>query len=223
MTLIGKVLVFTMVIISIAGLGMAAWLSADQRDWKGEHEALRKEIAAKLAAAERQRRILRALLVEITKGERLIPWEVEVQGGDPKRLAPPKMLPVMLARQEVEKLKSEIDGLTAKAAELQGQITNLQAGWNDAIAKTVSQLKEYQRLRQMILPDAGQEPGKKALRDLIAEQRADQKAAEGEQDKLRPNLLITQEQVQSLQRRLRQQQQRLMELEQVQVTARTGP
>jgi hypothetical protein len=208
-TTIGKVLVFTLVIFSLAGLGMAAWLAADRRDWKAELPAVRKEIAQDLANRDLQERALRALLVEMNEGRRVIPWQTESPDG--KKLDAPKLVPVFQARQEIDKWNNEVKDQLTAVAQLEGQITTLQGAISDAIDKTKTGLAEYKRLRQLITPDPGQN-GQKAMRDLIAEQRAAQDAAEAEQEKIKPKLLLAREQVLSVQRRVQQQKQRLEEL-----------
>lgn len=176
MTILGKVMVFIILIVSVAGLGMSIWVAIDYRDWKGEVEALDKEIRARNEAMQREEHALRDLLTEINLGARTMPFDVETQLGDPGKT--PKR--VRDAREDNKKLALENQRKLDEANALQVRLQTAIDLVKKARDETEEAEREQLRLREEITPDPQKEPNRQPFKVMIDEQKVNQKRSQDE-------------------------------------------
>jgi hypothetical protein len=200
-TIIGKSLVFVIVALSLAGLGMSVWAAVDKRDWKKEREDILDEIAKRQYTMHLQRSSLIVLLDEINKGDRKMPW-------DPQTGATP---------ESVNKTKQQIRDLTKTINERFDQHSKLAVAHGELITQLakerqdyVTAVAEHKTLRETIKPET---PNTKGFRELAADQRTAKEAAEVEQENIRPNVVNELVRVAQVKARLDELTARLKELQ----------
>jgi len=175
MTVLGKALVFFIMILSITGLGVALWVAVDYRDWKGEWDALNREILRLEEARLREETALRDLLIEIRSGQRRVPWRPEAQLG----LGDPAAEPPTVAnlRKEIQDLAAENQRKLDQANALQTRLLSAIDLVTKARQEVEAAQQEQARLREEITPDPAKEPTKRPFKVLIEEQRVNQRRA----------------------------------------------
>lgn len=177
MTLIGKIMVFVILIVSVAGLGVAVWIALDYRDWKGELDAINQEILARERARQREEEALRALLNEINLGARQMPYDSEARLGDPSKAKP---MSVRQVKADNAKLEAENQKKLDEANALQIRLQTAIDLVKKARDETEESEKEQLRLREEITPDPAKEPNRQSFKVMVDEQRVVQKRSQDE-------------------------------------------
>jgi hypothetical protein len=178
MTFLGKLMVFFILIVSLTGLGVAIWFAVDYRDWKGELDAVNREITERVQAQRREEAALRDLLVEINTGGRRMPWDVEIQLGKAAPNAEPPT--VRQAREANKKLAAENQQKLDFANSLQTRLLSAIDLVTKARQETEAAEQEQLRLREEITPDPAKEPNRQPFKVMIEEQRVVQKRSQEE-------------------------------------------
>ena len=218
MTVLGKIMAFVIVAVSLAALGVSLWLAVDARDWKAERDAIRNEIRQRREAQDRELRALYELLQEIDHGDRKMRWDSARHLGQDSSDA----VTVREAREEIKKLEQENLDLFDEANRKSVTLSALIGDLDDARAETMAAIAEQRRLRDLIQPDPP-DPNRPPLRDVIGNLRIAREAAEKEQDRVRPLLFNELVKVSLLDERQQQLRQRLAELQAGKSTASTKP
>ncbi len=183
MTVLGKAMVFFTLIVSLTGLGVALWVAIDKRDWKGEWDALNREIVQLEIARQREEAALRDLLIEIKSGQRKMPWNPQtlLGAGDPNAEPPT----VAAVRKEIQDLVAENQRKLDEANSLQTRLLSAIDLVTKARQETEAAQLEQTRLREEITPDPAKEPTKRPFKVLIEEQRVNQRRAVEESQRYR--------------------------------------
>ncbi|MCS6977989.1 MAG: hypothetical protein NZM31_13410 [Gemmatales bacterium] len=175
MTVLGKVMVFVTLVVSLTGLGVALWVAVDYRDWKGEWDALNREITQLEIARQREEIALRDLLIEIKSGQRKMPWNPQtlLGAGDPSAEPPT----VAALRKQIQDLVAENQRKLDEANSLQTRLLSAIDLVTKARQETEAAQVEQARLREEITPDPAKDPTKRPFKVLIEEQRVNQRRA----------------------------------------------
>lgn len=183
LTILGKIMVFFILIVSLTGLGVALWVAIDYRDWNRELNALNQEIAQLEIARQREETALRDLLIEIRSGQRRMPWNPEtlLGSGDP-RAEPPTVAQV---RKEIQDLQAANQRKLDEANSLQTRLLSAIDLVTKARQETEAAQLEQTRLREEITPDPAKEPTKRPFKVLIEEQRVNQRRAQEESQRFK--------------------------------------
>lgn len=178
MTILGKIMVFFILIVSVAGLGVSVWVAIDYRDWDGELKAINREILARRDARVKEELGLAALLNEINLGARTMPYDIEGQLADPGKA--PKPLSVRETKAENQKLAAENQRKLDEANNLQIRLQTAIDLVKKARDESEEAQKEQLRLREEITPDPVKEPNRQSFKVMTDEQRVVQKRSNDE-------------------------------------------
>lgn len=205
-TLFGKIFVFVTLFVSLASLGVVGWVTVDERDWANETKAIRDDIAQRNAESRLEALALARVLQQIERGDREMPWDIDVQlfNGKLKSVADTKR--DIKAVEEENKTKA--DDLNKLAAENLALLDEIKKQRD----QTQEALNEQKRLREVISPDVNTNPGAKSFRDRLDDYRTAKTAAEEQQEKLKPELFNESVRVSILLQRQEELQKRLAEL-----------
>jgi chromosome segregation ATPase len=178
-TVIGKVLVWFIAIVSLFGLGVAAWLPIADENLDNEIAALKKEADLRHSYALEEYNALERVLLELRGGSREMPWDVEAQlyGG--------KLKSVRETRNELEGLRKTNTELKVAQDKLEDQVQALIGKYTLTRKETNKLWDEQKELRLLINPEGGEA---KPYRDRLDDLRAAKAAAEDREEKTRPDL-----------------------------------
>jgi hypothetical protein len=180
MTLFGKILVYLGVVASLIAVAVSTWLVIARKDWDGERRALNEEIHRRNTLKAHEENALRALLYELSRGDRTMPWDMESPDGSAGGKT------VVQIRKDIRDLQKENETLFDQVNQLEVTHTTLLDDLKKQRNETQLALEEQKRLRETITPDPGS--GRKPFRELIAEYRAGRDAAEEEIERVKPDL-----------------------------------
>jgi chromosome segregation ATPase len=206
LTIIGKNLVFAVVIFSLAGLGLSLYSAADPTDFKGEFKKVQDEISRLKTAEHYEKEELKEVLNTLSSRTRKIP-------RGPDEIAGNKDVTITDALKEVDdiekKLKTIFDQQQQDVAARIALINEMQT----LRAKLQQEKETGNTLRQIITPDPAQvNQGQRAFRDVIASLQVAKDEVERRTEAMQPDLYNAAIRLQSLQLRLASLQKRIAEL-----------
>lgn len=184
MNVLGRALVFLTVMVSLTGLGLAIWLFIDYRDWDKTVKDINQEIERRRFAKRLEEDALTQVMMEIRRGDRLMPTDVQSRLTQERPPAVSKT--VQQAKAELEQLSEANKKLLDEATSLQVDYLAVVGQLARARDETMAALAEQRNLREQIKPE---NPDQKPLRDLTGDALAAMQAAQAGQERIRPDLV----------------------------------